>query len=131
MRRREFITLLGGTAAWPLAASAQQPAIPVVGFMSARTPEDSVRELEAFQRGLGEEGSVIGGRNITIEYRWARGDYGRLPAFAAELVQRRVNVLVGTGGDASARAAKAATPKHQSVPLQTKIKPSSKKAAAR
>ena len=109
IRRRDFITLLGGAAAWPLAARAQQPAIPVVGFMSARTPEDSVLELEAFQRGLGEEGSVIGGRNITIEYRWARGDYGRLPAFAAELVQRRVNVLVGTGGDASARAAKAAT----------------------
>jgi putative tryptophan/tyrosine transport system substrate-binding protein len=109
MGRREFVALLGGAAAWPLAARAQQPAIPVVGFMSARTPEDSVRELEAFQRGLGEEGSVIEGRNVTIEYRWARGDYGRLPAFAAELVQRRVNVLVGTGGDASARAAKAAT----------------------
>ena len=77
--------------------------------MSARTPEDSVRELEAFQRGLGEDGSVIEGRNVIIEYRWARGDYGRLPALAAELVQRRVNVLVGTGGDASARAAKAAT----------------------
>ena len=108
--RREFIALLGGgVVAWPVAARAQQLAIPVVGFMSARTPEDSVRELEAFQRGLGEEGSVIEGRNVIIEYRWARGDYGRLPAFAAELVQRRVNVLVGTGGDASARAAKAAT----------------------
>ena len=110
MKRREFITLLGGAAAaWPLVATAQQPAIPVIGFMSARTPEDSVRELKAFQRGLGEEGSLIEGRNVTIEYRWARGDYGRLPAFAAELVQRRVKVLVGTGGDASARAAKAAT----------------------
>jgi putative ABC transport system substrate-binding protein len=110
VRRRDFITLLGGAAAaWPVAAMAQQPAIPVVGFMSARTPEDSVRELVAFQRGLGEDGSVIEGRNVIIEYRWARGDYGRLPAFAAELVQRRVNVLVGTGGDASARAAKAAT----------------------
>jgi putative tryptophan/tyrosine transport system substrate-binding protein len=95
-------------ASWHI-CMAQQPAIPVVGFMSARTPEDSVRELEAFQRGLGEDGSIIEGRNVIIEYRWARGDYGRLPAFAAELVQRRVNVLVGTGGDASARAAKAAT----------------------
>ena len=68
-----------------------------------------MRELEAFQRGLGEDGSVIEGRNVIIEYRWARGDYGRLPAFAAELVQRRVNVLSGDRGDASARAAKAAT----------------------
>jgi putative ABC transport system substrate-binding protein len=109
MRRREFITLLGGAVvACPLAARAQQPAIPVVGFMSARSPEDSMRVLEAFHKGL-EEGSFVDGRNVTIEYRWARGDYGRLPALAAELVQLRVNVLVGVGGDASARAAKAAT----------------------
>ena len=68
-----------------------------------------MRELEAFHKGPRKEGSFIDGRNMTIEYRWARGDYGRLLALAAELVQRRVNVLVGTGGDASARAAKAAT----------------------
>ena len=74
----------------------------------ARSPEDSVRELEAFHKGLGE-GGFIDGRNATVEYRWARGDYVRLPALAAELVQRQVNVIVATGGDASARAAKAAT----------------------
>jgi putative ABC transport system substrate-binding protein len=108
MRRREFITLLGGTVAWPLAASAQQPAMPVIGFMSARSPEDTLQELNAFHKGLGE-GGFIEHRNTTIEYRWARGDYARLPALAAELVQQRVNVLVATGGDASALAAKAAT----------------------
>jgi ABC-type uncharacterized transport system substrate-binding protein len=108
--RRDVIALIGGAAvAWPLAARAQQKTMPVVGFMSARSPEDSVRELDAYQRGLGEGGGFIEGRNVTIEYRWANGDYGRLPAFAAELVQQRVNVLVGIGGDASARAAKAAT----------------------
>src|SRR5262249_43294266 len=110
IRRREFITLLGGTTvAWPFSAWAQQLAVPVVGRLSARTPEDSVRELEAFYRGLREEGSFVDGRNVSIEYRWARGNYGRLPALAAELVERHVNVLVGTGGDASARAAKSAT----------------------
>ena len=109
MRRREFIALLGGAAvSWPCAARAQQLAMPLIGFMSARSPEDSVRELEAFHKGLGE-GGFIDGRNATVEYRWARGDYVRLPALAAELVQRQVNVIVATGGDASARAAKAAT----------------------
>ena len=109
LKRREFITLLGGVAAaWPLAARAQQPAMPVVGFMSARSPEDSVYVLAAFHKGL-EEGGFVDGRNVKIEYHWARGDYHRLPAFAAEFVSRGVNVLVATGGDASARAAKAAT----------------------
>jgi len=82
--------------------------MPVIGFMSARSPEDTVQELNAFHRGLGE-GSFTDRRNATIEYRWARGDYARMPELAAELVQQRVNVLVATGGDASARAAKAAT----------------------
>jgi ABC transporter substrate binding protein len=108
MRRREFITLLGGAATWPFAARAQQPAMPVIGFMSARSPEDSEHLLAAFRRGLGESG-FIEGRNVAVEYRWARGDYARLPALAAELVNRRVAVLLGVGGDASARAAKAAT----------------------
>jgi putative tryptophan/tyrosine transport system substrate-binding protein len=109
MQRREFITFIGGAAAtWPLAARAQQPAMPVIGFMSARSPEDTVYVLEAFHKGLGE-GGFVEGQNVTIEYRWARGDYSRLSALAAELVNRRVNVLVATGGDVSARAAGTAT----------------------
>src|SRR5215813_1018234 len=109
MRRREFIKLLGGaTAAWPVSVRAQQSAMPVIGFMSARSPDDTGQVLQAFLKGLGEAG-FFDGQNVTIEYRWARGEYGRLPAFAAELVQRRVNVLVATGGEASAIAAKQAT----------------------
>ena len=109
MRRRECLGLLGGAAAaWPHVARAQQQAPPVVGFMSARAPEDSEHVVQAFHKGLKERG-YIEGENVAIEYRWARGDYGRLPALAAELVNRRVNVLVGVGGDASARAAGAAT----------------------
>jgi putative ABC transport system substrate-binding protein len=95
-------------AAWPLAARAQQAAMPVIGFMSARSPEDSVHLLEAFQRGL-QEGGFVEGRNVAIEYRWARGDYDRLPALADDLVRRRVNVLTAVGGDPSPRAAKRAT----------------------
>ena len=88
MRRREFITrLCGAAAAWPLAARAQQPSMPVIGFMSARSPEDTGRELEAFHKSL-REGGFVSGENINIEYRWARGDYGQLPTIAAELVQR-------------------------------------------
>lgn len=109
MRRREFIGMLGSAVvAQPLAARAQPTAMPVIGFMSARSPEDTVQVLEGFYKGLGEGGFVSGG-NVNVEYRWARGDYDRLPALAAELVQRHVAVLVGTGGDASARAAKEAT----------------------
>jgi putative ABC transport system substrate-binding protein len=109
MRRREFILALAGVAVtWPLAARAQEAAMPVLGFMSARSPEDSVYVLAAFHKGLQESG-LVDGRNVRIEYRWARGDYGRLPALTAAFVNRRVNVLVATGGDASARAAKAAT----------------------
>jgi ABC-type uncharacterized transport system substrate-binding protein len=109
MRRREFITLLGGaTAAWPFSVRAQQSPLPVIGFMSARSPDDTGQVLQAFLKGLGEAG-FFDGQNVTIEYRWARGDYSRLAGIAAELVQRRVNVLAATGGNASALAAKQAT----------------------
>jgi putative tryptophan/tyrosine transport system substrate-binding protein len=109
MRRRDFIGLLGGAAAtWPIASHAQQSAVPLIGYLSGRSPEDTVRELEAFHKGLSEGGFVSGG-NVNVEYRWARGDYDRLTALAAELVQRRVAVLAATGGDASAITAKEAT----------------------
>src|SRR5215472_11934644 len=109
MRRRDFIALVGGgAAAWPLAARAQQPAMPVIGFMSARSPEDSVHVVEAFRRGL-KEGGFVEGQNAAIEFRWARGDYSRLPALAAGLVQQRVAVMAAVGGDPSPIAAKAAT----------------------
>jgi putative ABC transport system substrate-binding protein len=107
MRRREFIVAVGGSVAWPLTARAQQP-MPVIGFMSARSPEDSVAVLAAFRRGLGE-GSLIERKNVEIQFRWARGDLNRLPALAAELVNQRVAVLVAVGGESSALAAKAAT----------------------
>jgi putative ABC transport system substrate-binding protein len=108
VKRREFITLLGGAAvASPLAVRAQQ-SMPVIGFMSARSPEDSVHLLEAFRRGL-KEGGFVEGQNVAIEFRWARGEYNRLPEMAADLVSRRVNVLTAVGGDPSPRAAKRAT----------------------
>ena len=108
MRRRELITLLGGAATWPLVARAQQAAIPVVGFMSARSPEDSARIASAFRQGLADAG-FIEGQTVNIEYRWANGDYDKLPALAADLVNRKVAVLVGVGGDVSAAAAAKAT----------------------
>ena len=108
MRRREFIAGVGAAVAWPYVVRAQQALQPVIGFMSARSPEDSANLLRAFQKGLKEEASFVEGDNISIEYRWARGDYALLPALAGELAERHVNVLVAVGGDASARAAKAA-----------------------
>jgi putative ABC transport system substrate-binding protein len=108
MRRREFITLLGGAVASPLAARAQQPALPVIGFMSGRSPEDSTHLVAAFRQGLAESGFVEG-QTVAIEFRWADGDYDRLPALAADLVSRKVAVLVGVGGDVSAVVATKAT----------------------
>ena len=106
MRRREFITLVGGAAAvWPLTARAQQPA---VGFMSGRAPDESAHLVAAFQQGLAERG-FSEGQNVAIEFRWADGDYDRLPALAADFVGRGVAVLVGVGGDVSAVAATKAT----------------------
>jgi putative ABC transport system substrate-binding protein len=108
MRRREFITLLGGAAAWPVVARAQQPVVPVIGFLSGRTPNESAYLLAAFSQGLKEAGFVEG-RNAAIEYRWGENQRDRLPTLTADLVRRRVDVIVAGDGIASALAAKAAT----------------------
>jgi putative ABC transport system substrate-binding protein len=109
MRRREFVTLLGSAAvAWPLAARARQPAMPVIGVLYGVSAAEWAEQMAGFRRGLGETG-FVDGRNVAIEYRWAEGQYDRLPAMAADLVGRKVAVILAGGGDLATRAAMAAT----------------------
>lgn len=108
MQRREFIRLIGSSAvAWPLAAQAQQPGLPAVGFLSSRSPDEAAVHTAAFLRGMNDRG-YIEDQSVAVQYRWAQGRYERLPAMASELVGLGVNIMVAVGGTAPALAAKAA-----------------------
>jgi putative ABC transport system substrate-binding protein len=109
LKRREFITVLGGAAVtWPLAARAQQATMPVIGFLNPTSPDSNADRLRGFHRGLKDTGFAEG-ENVTIVYRWAENQMDRLPELAAELVRQRINVIATTGGEEVALAAKAAT----------------------